>query len=64
MLQELKEEVFNYRIKKEELKEKVFKKKIEELAEVTKTEILNMFFKNKEDYHKQRRRIKRPKHEK
>ena len=52
MLQELKEEVFNYRTKKEELKEKVFKKKIEELAEVTKTEILNMFFKNKEDYHK------------
>ena len=52
MLQELKKEVFDSRINKEKLTEEDFKKKIEELAEVTKTEILNMFFKNKEDYHK------------
>ena len=52
MLQELKKEVFDSIINKEKLTEENFKKKIEELATVTKSKIINMFFKKPEDCRK------------
>ena len=52
MLQKLKKKVFDFRINKEKLTEEDFKKKIKKLAKVTKSKIINMFFKKPEDCHK------------